>query len=234
MHLNGPAGGSHPASATEHPPVWPAGSAVVLRSVFDDHVGAAIPSVVIADEASYAALYQPAGSTLVTRTGRRGGPQGRNMYPDGWDGGHRESPWSGTGVLRVHRRGDPWSVWRWWDAGGWRPGCYVNLEEPWRRTRLGFDTRDWVLDLVLDGDGRPHWKDADELAWCEAVGTVTAEHAARVRDAGRQALAAAGPGAFPFTADWDRWSVHDGAAAPGPAALRRATVLRPPRDREIP
>ncbi len=217
-----------PGSPTSTPAAEPGGgfatgAPVVLRSVFDDHVGAVIPSVVVADASDHVALYQPEGTTLLTRTGRRGGPQGRNMYPGGWDGGHQETPWRGPGVLRVHRRGDPWSVWRWRDGAGWRPGCYVNLEQPWRRTAHGFDTRDWVLDLVLDADGAPTWKDADELAWCEQMGTVTAEHAADVRRAGRQALAAARAGEFPFAADWDRWTVDGTTAVPDPASLRRAT-----------
>lgn len=57
---------------------------------------------------------------------------------------------------------------------------------------------------------------------------MSAEHAARVRDAGRQAPAAARSGAFPFTADGDRRPVDDGASAPDPAAVRRTTVLAPP------
>lgn len=221
-----------PASAADGGPTrrFRRGSPVVLRSVFDDHVGAAIPSVVVTDDEQHVALFQPAGTTLITRTGRRGGPHGRNMYPGGWDGGHQESPWRGSGVLRVHRLGEPWSVWRWRDADGWRPGFYVNLETPWARTSLGFDTRDWVLDLVIAADGVASWKDDDELDWCEAVGTVTAEHAADVRRAGEQALTAVRTGAFPFGVDWDRWPVDVDAAAPDLAALRRATVLDPPPD----
>ena len=222
-----PPGSPASTPAAEAGTSFPVGVPVVLRSVFDDHVGAVIPSVVVTDVQHHVALWQPAGTTLLTRTGRRGGPHGRNMYPGGWDGRHQETPWRGPGVLRVHRWGDPWSVWRWREPDGWRPGCYVNLEQPWTRTAWGFDSRDWVLDLVLAADGTPTWKDADELAWCEQVGTVTAEHAADVRRAGERALTAARAGAFPFTADWDGWPVDDTAPAPDPAVLRRATRLRP-------
>lgn len=61
-----------------------------------------------------------------------------------------------------------------------------------------------------------------------AVQRRTVGCAAEVRAAGRAALAAVRAGEFPFTADWDRWPVDDLAGAPGPAALRRATVLDPP------
>lgn len=204
--------------------VFPAGTPVVLRSVFDDHVGAVFPTVVIADGDHCTAVYQPAGTLVVARTGRRGGPHGRNMFPGGWDGGHETRPWNGSGVLRVHRRGDPWSVWRWRDGDHWRPGCYVNLEQPWVRTAAGFDSRDWILDLVIDGAGVASWKDDVELDWCEEVGSVTAEHAARVRRSGQQALAAFRAGDFPFDADWDRWSVDPLAVTPDLAALRRAAL----------
>lgn len=201
---------------------FPVGTPVVLRSVFADHVGAVFPGVVISDDDTVTAVYQPAGTSVLVRTGRCGGPHGRNMYPGGWDGGHQLRPWTGSGVLRVHRHGDPWSVWRWREGHTWRPGCYVNLEEPWRRTTIGFDSQDWILDLVIDGAGVAHRKDDVELDWCEQVGSVTAEHAARVRRAGEQALAAFRAGAFPFDADWDRWSVDPMAVTPDPVALRRA------------
>lgn len=204
---------------------FPVGAPVVLRSVFDDHVGAAFPAVVVADDEVCVAVFQPAGTSVVTRTGRRGGPHGRNMYPGGFDGGHEVRSWTGCGVLRVHRWGDPWSVWRWRDGHTWRPGCYVNLEEPWRRTTIGFDSQDWILDLVIDGAGVATWKDDVELDWCAQVGSVTAEHAARVRRSGGQALAAFRAGEVPFAVDWDRWPVDADAVTPDLAALRRATTL---------
>ncbi|GAA3086486.1 hypothetical protein GCM10020254_33650 [Streptomyces goshikiensis] len=38
--------------------------------------------------------------------------------------------WFGTGVLKLARPGDPWSVWLFWERG-WRfKNWYVNLEEP--------------------------------------------------------------------------------------------------------
>ena len=43
-------------------------------------------------------------------------------------------------------------------------GWYVNLQLPFRRTELGFETMDLVLDLIVDPDGSWRWKeDEDEL-----------------------------------------------------------------------
>ncbi len=183
------------------------GTPVVWRFVHGDHVAAVFPSVVVVDDADHVVLYQPPGTDTLRRTGRRGGPRGRNMQPGGWDGGHARDPWVGNGVVRAHRRGTPWSAWRWVDSGGrWEPGFYVNLERPWLAGPLGYDSEDWILDLVIDTDlvGWT-WKDEDELGWAQQVGAVSAEHAAEVRIAGAQALAAAQQGSWPFRARWDDW-----------------------------
>jgi hypothetical protein len=41
----------------------------------------------------------------------------------------------------------------WWLAPDWRfGGWYVNLQEPIRRTTLGFDYMDQMLDIVVEPD----------------------------------------------------------------------------------
>jgi NAD(P)H-flavin reductase len=46
------------------------------------------------------------------------------------------------------------AVWVFWegasrDLAGW----YVNIQEPFRRTSIGFDTQDLELDIVIEPDG---------------------------------------------------------------------------------
>lgn len=209
---------------------------MLLRSVFDDprsgrHVGAVLPGVLVEHSASGVAVFQPAGTTMLIRTGRRGGPTGRTMHPGGWDGGHAEVPWTGPGVLRAHPLGCPWSVWRWQDPAapdGWRADRYVNLEQPWRRSGTGFDTADWILDLVVDRHGGCTRKDADELAWAQQQGAVTAEHATLVRRTAADAERALRTGDWPGPGDWRRWRPDPNWRAPD---LRDAAVreraLRP-------
>jgi hypothetical protein len=161
------------------------------------------------------ALFQPAGSIWRRASGVRVGPRGRNMVASGWDGGHDLVEWLGLGVLRVHRFGQPWSVWRWLDSDGrWSDDFYVNLEDAWRRTAIGFDSGDWILDVVARADGSWHYKDEDELEWAEVTNEVTAQWVARVRAAGVAAIAHIEANAWPFDADWDRWLPPEGADLP--------------------
>lgn len=142
------------------------GTTAVWRSIHDGYVGCTIPAVVVCDDEDAIALYQPPGVTCKVRTGRRGGPTGRLMLPDGWDGGYRDRHWIGSSV-RVHFLKPGYSIVRGWDAeraqfSGW----YVNLELPWRRSRIGYDTRDLILDVTIAEDRSSwSWKDEDELAW---------------------------------------------------------------------
>ena len=42
----------------------------------------------------------------------------------------RVDRWFGTGVLKLARPGEPWSVWLFWEPGWQFKNWYVNLEEP--------------------------------------------------------------------------------------------------------
>ncbi|NNC12391.1 YgaC family protein [Planctomonas sp. JC2975] len=192
---------------------WARGDVVVLRNVKDadpghhePHVGYAHTARVIAD-GDLVVLYQPPKTLHMERSGERGGPRGRNMVRGGWDGSHSEREWRGDGVVYLHRPSEPWSVWRWVDADGvWSTHFYVNFERPWRRTRLGFDTDDWVLDLIVTGPEHDVTvKDADELEWCVAAGTISAEQAELARRSAEEMTEVAARGGWPFDADWSAW-----------------------------
>jgi hypothetical protein len=137
------------------------------------------PSTVVQDGDKEILLYLPAGTVGKHRTGERGGPHDRMLLK--WDGGHADMTWKGTNVLRFYRFGDPFSLWLAFDAATWvLVWRYINLEDPWLRTAIGFDSRDVYLDLVAGPDGDDwHWKDEDELAWVVEQGRIDARAPSR-------------------------------------------------------
>lgn len=197
-------------------------STALLRWLHGDRITGAYPTHVIRDAPDEIVLWQPAGVVGRRSRGQRGGPRGRNMTVDGWDGGYEPHEWTGDGVLRVHSPGEPWSVWRWHGEAGWSSTFYVNLESPWRRTRLGFDSADWYLDLVVGPDSW-RYKDEDELEWATREGIVSPEQHSVIVAAGRRAAALVERRGRPFDADWDSWGPLPEAPpplAPGWASLR--------------
>lgn len=192
------------------------GAAVVLRSVRDYGrrrgvaAGFAVAGTVVLDTDEVSVVSTCPGSGMRTRAGRGTGPNGRVVLPKAWDGTYDERVWTGDVVVRVHRRGDRWSVWRWHDGDRWSDTWYGNLESPWMRSRLGFDTQDWALDLV--GRGNPtegpwsvRYKDQDELDWMVKQGSVTSAQAAHVQQVGARLMDRATDTLWPFDADWDTW-----------------------------
>ncbi|HEY5787322.1 MAG TPA: DUF402 domain-containing protein [Microlunatus sp.] len=113
--------------------------------------------------------------------------------------------WAGADCLFVHHFGEPWSTWRWIEDGELRPGAYINLQEPWAATSIGWDTTDLTLDVVVDGDGAITFKDEDELDWAQHQGVYTAGDAARIREIGRRAREHVEERAWPLDVDWHRW-----------------------------
>ncbi|MGP3967075.1 cytidylyl-2-hydroxypropylphosphonate hydrolase [Streptomyces sp. 6N223] len=124
------------------------------------------------------------------------------------------APWTGTGVLKLARPGDPWSVWLFWDLH-WRfKNWYVNLEEPRRRWPGGVDSEDHFLDIAVYPDRSWEWRDEDEFAQAQQAGLLDAEQAARVRDAGEAAIRLISTWGWPFSEKWTRWRPDPGWLIP--------------------
>lgn len=185
------------------------GQEVVWRSRPQGEVGYTIPLTVVEDSAEAIALVQRDGCTCMRRTGARGGPNGRSMLPGGWDGGHAPVRWApGHDTVRVHVPGTAHSVIRHWHAGTAQfEGWYINLELPWTRTPIGFDTHDLILDVAIEGSdlASARLKDEDELAWSVERGTISREEARLAREEADRVLQVIPDRAGLFAADWERW-----------------------------
>jgi hypothetical protein len=194
---------------------WIHGDGVIWRSCHGDHVGCVFPARVVADVEDLV-LYQPHGAVCKLRSGERGGPRGRNMMPGGWDGRHVDRIWDGPNVVHVSVPPAGFRVSRTWDPEARRfHGWFINLEEPWRRTPMGVDSRDLVLDIVVDEDlATWHWKDADEFYWARDAGLVDGMAARLALEQANAAIRALESRAWPFNADWNAWRPDPGWTAP--------------------
>ncbi|MFE9169483.1 DUF402 domain-containing protein [Streptomyces kebangsaanensis] len=126
----------------------------------------------------------------------------------------RRDRWSGTGVLKLARPGEPWSVWLFWEPG-WRfKNWYVNLEEPLARWAGGVDSEDHFLDISVHPDRSWHWRDEDEFAQARRDGLVDAGLAERVEAAGRDAVEVIRAWRSPFCESWQQWRPDPAWAVP--------------------
>jgi hypothetical protein len=134
---------------------------------------AAIPVVVVSDEPGLLAVYIPAGA-----------PFGFNdsewpYAPHPW---RRYGAWQGHGAVMLHRPADAYGVFVFWEGESRRfARWYLNLQAPFRRTKIGFDSLDHTLDL-WSTDGRTwHVKDEEVFEQRVADGYFTADEGAAIR-----------------------------------------------------
>jgi len=164
---------------------WSPGENATIRGV-GNKVFWAYPTIVVQDTSDMIALYMPAGVL-------------------GKDTDHKPTPkellspaqiniidyqWNRTDVLFLIVPGDSFSTYIMWETGTRNLDCwYINLQEPIRRTNIGFDTMDHMLDVVISPDMTEwKWKDADEFAEAQKIGFYSAEKARRIWAEGEKAI----------------------------------------------
>ena len=82
---------------------------------------------------------------------------------------------------------------------------FVNLEEPFRRTEVGFDTQDHTLDVELTPELDWRWRDEAELENHVSEGFYTRALAESVRAEGHAVVTAILGGEHPCLRGWSDW-----------------------------
>ncbi|HSL41936.1 MAG TPA: DUF402 domain-containing protein [Anaerolineales bacterium] len=183
--------------------LWKPGQGIVLREVWRNKVYSIIPVRVVNDASSWSALYlPPRSSSLWPHT-----PEGRTIRipTDEWvlDGG----PWEGGDLLYLVQPGAGYTVTGVWDRDHILDHWKIDLVEPIRRTLLGFDYMDQLLDIIVRADRSTwRWKDEDEVQEAQERGIFTAEQVNDLYQRGERALQALQSKEPPFDRSWENWS----------------------------
>ncbi|MGW5233042.1 cytidylyl-2-hydroxypropylphosphonate hydrolase [Streptomyces nodosus] len=165
------------------------------------------PVTVVRDDAELLAVWMAPGTECVRPVLADGTPlhaeplESRYTKPRAV----RRDRWFGTGVLKLARPGEPWSVWLFWEPGWQFKNWYVNLEEPLARWADGVDSEDHFLDICVYPDRSWGWRDEDEFAQAQRDGLMDPGLAARVREAGRSAVEVIHAWGAPFSDGWQHW-----------------------------
>jgi hypothetical protein len=116
--------------------------------------------------------------------------------------------WVWTDVLMLCTPGATHSVYAMWDEGHTNFRCwYINLQDPLRRTPIGFDSMDHILDIVISPDRSTwRWKDEDDFNEAVAIGVYSAQEARAIRAEGERAVELMQANQSPFCDGWERWS----------------------------
>ncbi|OGN93569.1 MAG: hypothetical protein A2Z71_10710 [Chloroflexi bacterium RBG_13_50_21] len=174
-----------------------------MRGIWKGKLWWACPAFVVQDTPDLIALYWPVGTP--TRS-----PVRRPTVEDGLYNRIEliERNWTDNDVLSLNTRGAAHSIEVMWEENTHNLRCwYVHLQEPLRRTRIGFDTMDQMLDIVINPDRTKwHWKDEDEFSEAEEIGVYSREKVQSIRQEGQRVIGLLNTNASPFCDGWENWT----------------------------
>jgi len=177
--------------------MWSNGDIALLRFVRFGKVRKAFPHIVVEDSPELVASYLPVGTP--TKAPVSEGRPIRGQADRDWE--LCDDRWHTVNELALVRWGTGHQVELLWDPETWAfKGWYVNIQEPLRRSSLGFDTDDLALDIWVEPDGSWRWKDEDELDALVEAGRFTPEEAGEIRAEGERVVAAR-----PWPTGWEDW-----------------------------
>jgi len=192
--------------------MWSYGDQILLRYRTMGRLSKILPVTVVEDSPEVIALYVAVGTPIRDA-----------VYPDGTSIPRRipyeerfaidfrlgDGVWHTEARLLLARPGAAHAFSAFWDAETWEfHGWYIDLQAPLVRTSLGFDSEDYLLDIVVPPDGPWYWKDEDEFVAGQRVGRFSPDQAAAIRAEGEAAVSVIEAGDWPLGTDWEHWRPH--------------------------
>ncbi|NQW19247.1 MAG: DUF402 domain-containing protein [Chloroflexi bacterium] len=189
------------------------GDHVAVRNVFMGRVQSVFPTIVVTDTPELVVTWLPVGTPVLNgvtdpeaeNDDGKGHLSAETMAAKSWTMASRN--WHTAGTLTVKAPHSMWSLWVFWEPRmssiqGW----YINIDAPYKRTLLGFDTWDMFLDVVVQPDRKTwQYKDEDEFAEAIEAGIFSEFEAEKVRDTAAQALKIVVENRHPFSDVWANW-----------------------------
>jgi hypothetical protein len=182
------------------------GDRIVLREIWRARVWSARPVIVVQDTPELLALYmQPGTPYEQPRTLNGEGVTPTTRLQNEWVLADALWPEDGE-YLRLVIPGAPYSVLVFWlEAHSKFRDWYINLEDPLRRTPIGFDYMDQLLDIIVEPDlSGWHWKDEDEFQEAQELGLISPERAGSMRAEGESVVEMLLSGKSIFNG-WEHW-----------------------------
>ncbi|MGI8484644.1 MAG: DUF402 domain-containing protein [Thermomicrobiales bacterium] len=188
---------------------WKRGDVAALRYLRNEPADSICSVRVVEDDSSYTALYLMPGSPRKVHATADGQPLSRSipfLEREKLIGGLRNLTWTDRHVLMLQEPDRMSSVWLWWHETTWEfIGYYINLQAALKRTTVGFDTADYLLDIVVHPDFTWEWKDEDEFAMAREAEILTPELLDAIRAEGERAIADVEARRWPFNGGYETW-----------------------------
>ena len=190
--------------------MWEPGDVIVHQEAWRGRVWAPRPMIVVEDKADRLLLWIPQGTVrkIPATPLDRIDPSTKdaraieNLARGDWI--YTDHTWE-VSSLWILCPGDWHAVWISWSEPGAQLGWYVNLQFPFRRTSVGIESMDLMLDIVVEPDFSWRLKDEGEFEEVVRRGIFDEELGHRVREEARDAIESIEMKQGPFAEPWPAW-----------------------------
>lgn len=178
-----------------------AGERALLRRVVDGQICRVTTTTVVQDTPDLIALYWGPGYPIKSR--RNFLSVTASIHTDLKDGS-----WGGTEILMLASPEAAHAVYAWWSEDDRKfLSWYINLQSPLRRTSVGFDITDYLLDITASPDRTEwSWKDEEDFEQAILAGNISTELAEAIRLEGEKAIKLLQEGPSSYYEAWMKWS----------------------------
>lgn len=194
-----------PSTESFHEP----GDVVTLRWRRHDPADLVAPGRVVEHNALRTVIFLSAGTPIkgqATQDGQRIKRSTPFLERERRVGGLADDVWTHNHTLMIHEPHRLGAVWLFWAEADWSfQSYYVNLQAPLERSPVGFDTVDYLLDIVVTPDLAWRWKDEDEFAIAIEHELISPVLLHAVRAEGRRFIGEIEAGQWPFGHGLETW-----------------------------
>ena len=185
--------------------MWSSGSHALYREVAHGKVWTARPVTVIQDTHDLIALYLHNHTHWMVCTPPDAGIDLAHCKANLCQWHLKDEVWRYGDTVFLISPGRAHAVHVMWDQQRRFVGWYVNLQEPLRRTCLGWDFLDQELDIVVSPDLSWRWKDHESLKQAQQLGLFPPEQVRAILHEGQQVVESIQSKAVPFDGSWNTW-----------------------------
>ena len=191
---------------------WKPGDAVALRGIYNDRFSYIQSAVVVQDGPEEVALAILPGAECFAPEGYINGRHGPSGQWDRW-GEYAKKIWKmqrytwHTNRLLILLQPEKYyaSYYFWQDDGNQFLCYYINFQLPFRRNKIGFDTFDLELDIVIEPTYEWCWKDMDDYQRGIERGIILSEWTEEIDAAKQEIFDRLEKRQYPYDGAWLNW-----------------------------
>jgi hypothetical protein len=192
--------------------MWQHGDVIAFRGVYNQRVSYIQSAIVVQDRPNEIALAMIPGAECAAPEGYMNGKHGASGHWDRWSEYAKEDwtlqpySWSTNRLLMLAYSDKYYSSYYFWQANtGQFLRYYINFQLPIRRNRVGFDSFDLELDLIIEPNFEWRWKDVDDYQKGIELGILHPQWIREIEVAKQEIFDKLKKRHYPFDGSWVDW-----------------------------